>query len=329
METDNPKHVTLLIPAYNEQEALPRLYERLTTLFDANPGYHWEVLTVNDGSSDNTLLMLRQMRARDERFHYIDLSRNFGKEIAMLAGLDYADGDCVVLLDADLQDPPELIPQMLNYWEEGYDDIYARRLSRGKEPWLRRKLSLAYYRILAKMTQEPVLQNTGDFGLLDRICVDALRSMRETQRYTKGLFTWIGFRKKELTFDRGDRTAGHSKWSLSKLFGLATEGITSATTKPLRIASVAGIVISLIAFVNMIRIIIKTLVYGEPVQGFPTLMVTILFLGGVQLLTIGIIGEYIGRIFNEAKGRPPYFVREHDGHRPTPTRTTTDNKTKQ
>ncbi len=309
------KKVSLLIPFYNEQEVLPMLYDRVKTLIDSNSMYNWEILLVNDGSTDNSLCAVKQMRMRDSRFRYIDLSRNFGKEVAMLAGLDYVTGDCVVIMDADLQHPPELIPDMLKLWEEGYDDIYGKRNNRGKEPWLRKKLSLLYYRLLQKTTKVHVLQNVGDFRLLDRICVDALTSMRETQRYTKGMFQWIGFKKKEILFDQEARIAGDSKWNYFKLIGLAVEGITSYTTSPLKIATIMGLIVSLCAFCYMIYIFFKALFIGDPVAGYPTIMIVMLFLGGVQLLSLGIIGEYIGRIFNETKNRPVYFIREIDGEK--------------
>ncbi len=307
------KKVSILIPFYNEQEVLPSLFERLQSLIDSNDNYQWEVMLINDGSTDNSLCLVKQMRLRDKRFRYIDLSRNFGKETAMLAGFDNVTGDCMVIMDADLQHPPEVIPQMLKLWEEGYDDIYGKRNNRGKEPWLRRKLSLLYYKLLQKTTNVSILQNVGDFRLLDRICIDALCSMRESQRYTKGMFQWIGFKKKEFTFDQDDRVAGNTKWSYIKLLNLAIEGITSYTTSPLKIATVMGLIVSLCAFIYMLFVLIKAIAVGDPVAGYPTIMVVMLFLGGVQLLSLGIIGEYIGRIFNETKNRPAYFVREIDG----------------
>ena len=307
------KKVSILIPFYNEQEVLPSLFERLQSLIDSNDNYQWEVMLINDGSTDNSLCLVKQMRLRDKRFRYIDLSRNFGKETAMLAGFDNVTGDCMVIMDADLQHPPEVIPQMLKLWAEGYDDIYGKRNNRGKEPWLRRKLSLLYYKLLQRTTNVSILQNVGDFRLLDRICIDALCSMRESQRYTKGMFQWIGFKKKEFTFDQDDRVAGNTKWSYIKLLNLAIEGITSYTTSPLKIATVMGLIVSLCAFIYMLFVLIKAIAVGDPVAGYPTIMVVMLFLGGVQLLSLGIIGEYIGRIFNETKNRPAYFVREIDG----------------
>ena len=232
------KKVTLLIPVYNEEDNLPTLYKRLIELIERNEKYDWEILFVNDGSNDRTLEAVRELRQKDRRVNYVNLSRNFGKEIAMLAGFDYTTGDCCVIMDADLQDPPELVDQMLVYWEEGYDDIYAKRRSRGEESWMRRKLSLAFYKLLQKMSRIDILPNVGDFRLLDRRCILTLRKPREHERYTKGLFCWIGYRKKGIEFDRGDRVAGQSSWSFLKLLNLAIEGITSSSTAPLRIATV-------------------------------------------------------------------------------------------
>lgn len=307
------KRVTILVPCYNEEKSLPLLYPELKSLMDSQLGYDWEVLFVNDGSKDNTMNLIKALRVADERISYVNLSRNFGKENAMLAGFDYATGDCMVILDADLQDPPSLIPEMLCCWEEGYEDVYAKRANRGKESWLRKMSSLLFYRILDHSTRFDVLQNVGDFRLLDRCCIDALKQLRESERYTKGMFCWIGFKKKEIVFNRADRVGGESKWSFWSLFNLAVEGITSFTTAPLRFATVSGFVIAFFAFCLLLFYGIKTLVWGDPVQGFTTLIVVVLFLGGVQLLSIGILGEYIGRIFNETKNRPTYIVREYRG----------------
>jgi glycosyltransferase involved in cell wall biosynthesis len=301
---------------YNEQDVLPMLFERLRSLMDSQPRYDWEVWLVNDGSKDRSLSMAMQIHTTDNRFHYIDLSRNTGKEAAMLAGFDNVTGDCVVIMDADLQEPPEVVPDMLKEWENGYDDVYGRRVSRAKLPWLRKKLTVLYYHILQKTTNIPVLENVGDFRLLDRQCIDALTQLRETHRYTKGMYCYIGFRKKEVPFVQAQREAGTSKWNLFKLIALAMEGITSYTIAPLRIATLAGALASLFCVVYMLFIFVKTLWFGEEVQGFPTLMITILFLGGLQLLTLGILGEYVGRIFNETKNRPVYFIREIDGKKP-------------
>ena len=309
------KKISILVPCYNEEASLPLFYVELMKVM-SDPSlskYDWELLLVNDGSKDNTLEIIKRLRETDDRVCYVDLSRNFGKEKAMLAGFDYVTGDCMIIMDADLQDPPSLIPEMVSWWEQGYDDIYAKRKSRGEESWLRKSFSLLFYKILQKTTKFEVLQNVGDFRLLDKSCIEALRKIRESERYTKGMFCWIGFRKKELLFDRGDRVAGKSAWNFWSLFSLAIEGITSFTTSPLRISSVFGFIVSFLAFVYMLFILIKTLIFGDQVQGFPTLITVILFLGGVQLIAIGILGEYIARIFNETKKRPTYIAREHNG----------------
>lgn len=306
------KKVSLLIPVYNEEPTLKPLYAELRLLMESSQDYVWEILLVDDGSVDHTLQIMKDLRAKDSRVSYLSLSRNFGKENAMLAGFDYVTGDCAIVLDADLQDPPALIPEMLKYWEEGYQDVYAKRLSRGKESWMRRKLSLLFYAILNHSTKFEMLQNVGDFRLLDRMCINAMKQLRETERYTKGLFCWIGYRKKEITFDRGDRVAGESNWGFWSLFNLAIDGITSFTTAPLRFATLAGAIIAVGAFCFLIFYISKTLLFGDEVRGFTTLISVMLFLGGVQLLTIGILGEYIGRIYNESKRRPTYLAAEYN-----------------
>ena len=287
------------------------LYARLAELCRSLPQYDWEILLINDGSSDNTLAAIRQLRQQDKRVCYIDLSRNFGKECAMLAGFDHVTGDCVIILDADLQQPPESIPHMLELWEQGYEDVYARRLSRSGESWLRRKFSLWFYGLLQKFSKDDVLRNVGDFRLLDRKCIDALRQVREQERYTKGLFVWIGYRKIEVTYEQAERAVGKSSFSFLRLLNLAIDGITSFSTAPLRISTVIGLIVSLSALAYMLYVFVKTLVMGgDPVQGFPTLIIVMLFLGGVQLLSLGIIGEYLARIFNETKNRPVYLIRE-------------------
>ena len=307
------KKISILIPCYNEEKTLPLLYPELVKLMEGLPNYEWEIMFVNDGSGDNTLQLLQQLRQQDKRINYVDLSRNFGKEVAMLAGFDYVTGDCMVIVDADLQDPPALIPEMIKYWEEGYEDVYAKRRSRGKESWLRKWLSIRFYKLLQRTTRFDILPNVGDFRLLDRRCINALRRMRESERYTKGMFCWIGFNKKEVEFDRGDRVAGHSSWGYKQLFSLAIDGITSFTSAPLRISTFVGFIVSMLAFIYMIYVFIKALIWGDPVQGYPSMVILMLFLGGIQLLSLGIIGEYIGRIYNETKNRPDYIVRGFNG----------------
>lgn len=305
------KKISILIPAYNEQEVLRHLYERLGKLAGENKNYDFEFLFINDGSRDKTLEMLKAYAKDDERIAYVNLSRNFGKEIAMIAGLDHVTGDATVIIDADLQDPPELIPMMISYWEEGYDDVYARRKSRAGESWFKKFTSEFYYKLLQKSTSIPIQQDTGDFRLLSQRCVEALRQFRESQRNAKGMFSWIGYKKKEIMYDRDPRAAGETKWNYTKLVNLAIDGITSFTTAPLRISSVLGTLVSLAAFVYIVYLIVRTAMYGSDLAGYPSMMAVILFLGGVQLLSLGIIGEYIGRIFNETKQRPLYLVEEY------------------
>ena len=282
---------------------------------DKEGKYEWEILFVNDGSQDNTLKIIKELRVKDNRICYVDLSRNFGKENAMLAGFDYVTGECMVIIDADLQHPPHIISDMLRKWEEGYDDVYAKRITRGKEPWLRKKFSLLFYSILKRTSRIEILPNVGDFRLLDKQCIMSLRNLRESERYTKGMFCWIGYKKSYVEFEQGERVAGSSSWNFLSLLKLAIEGIVSFTTFPLRVATIVGFVVSFIAFLYMIYVIIKTIAFGEDVAGFPTLLCIILFLGGFQLICLGIIGEYLGRIFNETKNRPVYIANEYNGNK--------------
>lgn len=307
------KLITILVPCYNEENSLDLLYERLQIIINRLNRYRFQILLVNDGSRDNTLAKMQELHKNDPMVSYLSLSRNFGKENAMLAGLDFAEGDAVILLDADLQDPPELIPQMIEEWEKGYDDVYARRRSRAGETWFKKASAHWYYRILQQFADIDIPADVGDFRLLDRQAVDALCSLRERQRYTKGLFSWIGYNKKELLFDREPRAAGNSKMNFLKLFGLAVDGITSFSVAPLRLASVLGIIISSVAFIYLVFVVVKTLLYGDPVAGYPSMISIILFIGGIQLIVLGIIGEYVGRIFYEAKRRPDYLVSEFNG----------------
>ena len=305
------KLVSILIPCYNEEESLPYLYKELKRIIAENGNYRWEIFFINDGSKDNTMPIIREMAAHDKCLSYVDLSRNFGKEKAMLAGFDFVKGDCAIIMDADLQDPPSLIPEMLDYWEKGYDDVYAKRRNRGKESFLKKYLSLAFYSILDKATRFEILKNVGDFRLLDRKCIDALKRLRESERYTKGLFCWIGYNKKEILFDRGNREHGKTHWNFLQLMSLAVEGFTSFTTAPLRWATILGVIVALGALILLARFLIKAFIWGDPVAGFPTLITVILFLGATQLISIGLLGEYIGRIFNESKNRPVYLVKEY------------------
>lgn len=312
------KKVSIVIPVYNEEESLDSLHDALRPLLDNShtalrSKYDWEVVLVDDGSRDGSLAKMKAMNAIDPRLRYISFSRNFGKENALLAGFDAVTGDCMVIMDADLQHPVDVIPEMIAEWEDGWEDVYGRRLSRGRESLVRKYFTRLYYALLNRSTRVDVLPDVGDFRLLDRKAVDAIKGMRETQRYTKGLYCWVGFRKKGVDFLTADRMAGKTKMSPGRLVNLALEGITSYTTAPLRFASILGFIVSVISIVYMVYIVLKTLIWGDPVQGFPTLICTILFLGGCQLIAIGIIGEYIGKIYNESKHRPPYIIGEKSG----------------
>lgn len=315
------KSICVLVPAYNEAPNIPLLIEQLESVINSKhdgvdlSNYDWEYLFVNDGSDDDTQEVLERCREENRRVNILTLSRNFGKESAMLAGMDFIDSDATIIMDADLQDPADIMPEMVRQWEQGYDDVYGRRKSRGKESWLRKRLSLMFYSLLQNSTKIEILQNVGDFRLLDHRVVEAICSLRETQRYTKGLFSWVGYNKKEIEFDREDRAEGKSSFNFKSLFNLAVEGITSFTTSPLRISSIIGFILSFFSLIYIIKVLIKTWIWGEPVSGFPTLICVILLLGGFQLIALGIIGEYIARIFNETKNRPPYIVSGFNGEK--------------
>lgn len=309
------KKITIIIPAYNEEESLPYLYERLEKLMDSNKNYEFEILFVNDGSKDKTIELIKQYSEKDKRISYVDFSRNFGKEIAMMAGLDYAKGDAVIFMDADLQDPPELIPELIKYWEEGYDDVYAKRKSRAGETFLKKFTSKMYYKVLQSLTNVPIQKDTGDFRLLDRRCVNALKKMRETQRCSKSMFSWIGYNKKEVLYDRDPRIAGKTKWNYKKLVDLAIDGITSFTTSPLRISTYLCIPTFFALFIYFIYVICKMILFTGKIDAYQAIILLILFFSGIQILLFGIIGEYLGRIFNETKNRPLYLVNEYNGER--------------
>ena len=309
------KKISIIIPAYNEEEALPMLYERLNKLMNEVTNYEFEVLFVNDGSKDKTIQIIKELREKDERICYVDFSRNFGKEIAMIAGLDYAKGDCVIFMDADLQDPPELIPELIKYWEEGYDDVYARRSSRKGETWLKKFTSKMYYRVLQSLTRVPIQKDTGDFRLLDKRCVNALKKLRESQRCSKSMFSWIGYNKKEVLYERDPRIAGSTKWNYRKLIDLAIDGITSFTTSPLHLATYLAVPTFILLGIYTAYVIAKCIITHTMVQAFQAIILLILFFSGVQILLFGIVGEYLGRIFKETKGRPLYFVNEYNGEK--------------
>ncbi|MBI3345427.1 MAG: glycosyltransferase family 2 protein [Gammaproteobacteria bacterium] len=302
--------LSVVVPAFNEQAVLQECHSRLSKVLDTL-GIPAEIVFVNDGSTDNTPEVLYRLREQDPRVAVVELSRNFGKEIALSAGLDHALGEAVVVIDADLQDPPELIPELIKQWHEGYDVVYATRVARDGETYLKKATAGAFYRLIQKVSRVKIPADTGDFRLLSRRAVDALKQLREQHRFMKGLFSWIGYPQKSVPYRRDPRFAGETKWNYWRLWNLALEGITSFTIAPLKLASYIGVLTSLAAFIYAVRVIYKTLVYGDPVQGYPSLMVVVLFLGGIQLLTLGVIGEYLGRMFDETKSRPLYFTKAY------------------
>lgn len=301
--------VTIVVPVFNEAEVLEETFERLRSVLN-DTGQRFEIVFVDDGSKDGSRALLKSIQAAHPQVLVVLLSRNFGKEYALTAGLDFASGDAVIMIDADLQDPPEMIPQMLDKWQQGFDVVTMRRIKREGETVAKRSSAWLFYRLLNRISDVEIPPDTGDFRLLSARAVRAIRQMPERVRYMKGIFAWIGFEQTEITYERSSRAAGHTKWGYLRLFRLALDGITAFSTVPLRLASYLGFVTAMLAFGYGLWTVIKTLVYGDPVAGFPTLMTSILFLGGVQLMAIGLLGEYLGRLFTESKNRPHYLVSE-------------------
>ncbi len=312
--------LSIIIPAYNEDAVLPEFHRRLRAVLDGL-SCAAEVIYINDGSTDNTLAVLQELHDQDPRVAVLDLSRNFGKEIALTAGLHQALGDAVIVIDADLQDPPELIPALIKEWHNGYDVVYAKRTRREGETFFKKLSAAAFYRIMQRLSRIKLPEDTGDFRLLSRRAVDALNTLLEHHRFMKGLFTWIGYKQKAVLYDRDPRFAGETKWNYWKLWNLAIEGITTFTTAPLKFSSYIGLCTAFGAFAYGIYILITTLLFGNPVAGYPSLLVVMLFLGGVQLMSIGVLGEYIGRIFTETKQRPLYFINQYLPPRNLPKQT--------
>lgn len=303
--------LSVVAPAYNEMETLREFHRRLAAVLDAIPAA-CEIVYVNDGSSDATIAVMNALRAEDSRVAIVDLSRNFGKEIAMTAGLDHARGDAIIIIDTDLQDPPELIPQLIEEWRNGYDVVYAKRTAREGESALKKATAAVFYRIIQRVSRVRIPEDTGDFRLLSRRAVDALVQLREQHRFMKGLYSWVGFPQKAVLYRRDPRFAGAGKFNYWRLWNFALEGITSFTITPLKVATYVGVVVALFSFLAAALIVYKTLAFGDPVPGYPSLMVVILFLGGLQLLFIGVMGEYLGRLFNESKRRPLYFLNAYE-----------------
>ncbi|MBD2091032.1 glycosyltransferase family 2 protein [Microcoleus sp. FACHB-1515] len=316
---ENHPVLSIVVPMHNEQDNLDYLFERLKDVLD-RLNLSYEIICIDDGSRDRTLPLLVKHHYLDSRIKIISFSRNFGKEIALTAGIDYANGDAVIPIDADLQDPPELIEALIGKWREGYDVVYATRRSRLGESWLKRFTAGSFYRVIDKIGSITIPRDTGDFRLLDRRVVDVLKQLPERTRFMKGLFAWVGFRQTSILFDRQERYQGRSSWNYWRLWNFAVDGITSFSLLPLKVWSYVGILFSLLAFVYGTFLIIRTLILGADVPGFASIMVAVLFLGGVQLITLGILGEYLGRVYEEVKGRPLYLVRDRyglDTHSPT------------
>ena len=301
--------ISVVVPVYNEQENLDYLFQRLLGVLQGL-GLIYEIICINDGSRDDTLKDLVDYHHRYPEIKIVNLSRNFGKEIALSAGLDYTQGKVVVIIDADLQDPPELIGELLGKWREGYDVVYATRRSRAGETWLKRFTAFGFYRVLNLLSEVAIPDNTGDFRLLDRRVVEALRQLPERNRFMKGLFSWVGYKQTAVMFDRPPRHRGSSSWNYWKLWNFALEGLTSFSFMPLKIWSYVGLAIAIPAVFYATYLILRTLIFGIDVPGYASLMVAVLFFGGIQLVTLGVIGEYLGRIYQEVKGRPLYFVRD-------------------
>ncbi len=315
-------HYSLVIPVYNEEDTLPEMYRRLCQVMEPLPGA-FELILVDDGSCDRSLIQMRKLREQDERVRYISLARNFGHQIAVTAGLQFATGDCILILDADLQDPPELIPEMLERWQAGYDVVYAQRTSRQRESWLKRFLAFAFYRILRQLVDVEIPTDTGDFCLMDQRVVTVLNAMPERNRYLRGLRSWVGFRQTAVKFQRDPRFAGKPKYTFFKSWLLAIDGIISLSRVPLKLSTYVGLFAAALSLIMMLLVLYWRLFEPDsPLIGAALITMAIFFIGGVQLVCIGILGEYIGRIYEEVKGRPLYTVREAAGviYSPAPSK---------
>ena len=308
--------LSVVVPAYNEFAVLGEFHRRLADVMSAT-GVDYEIIYVDDGSTDDTVTLLNRLREEDPTLAIIELSRNFGKEVALSAGLDHANGDAVIIIDADLQDPPELIDEFLREWRNGYDIVYGRRTDREGESWLKITTAKWFYRVINRLSDVEIPRDAGDFRLISRRALDALVSMRETHRYMKGLYAWVGFPQKEVPYLRQPRAAGTTKWNYWRLWNFALEGITSFSDVPLKMSTYLGVLTSTAAFLYGVYFLARTLFLGNPVPGYPSLMLVVLFLGGVQLICLGIIGEYLARTYNESKSRALYFVK---GYHPARSR---------
>lgn len=299
--------ISIVAPAYDEESGLAQFVRRVDAVMRGS-GLDHEIVFINDGSTDGTLSVMRSLRAANPDITIVNLSRNFGKETAMTAGIAHAIGDAIVIIDTDLQDPPELIPEMIAGWRAGYDVVYAQRVERAGETWMKKTTASLFYWAVKRMGPVPIPQDTGDFRLMSRRAAQALLQIPERHRFMKGLYAWIGFPQKAIPYRREARFAGRSKWNYWQLWNLAIEGITSFTIVPLKLATYLGFAIALTAFAYGLVMVVKVIVFGDVVRGFPTLLSVMLLLGGVQLIVLGFIGEYLGRIFDETKQRPLYLL---------------------
>jgi glycosyltransferase involved in cell wall biosynthesis len=304
--------LSIVVPCYNEQDNLDGFFQRLIPVLEGC-GLTWEVVCINDGSRDDTLAVLKVWHDREERIKVLGLSRNFGKECALSAGLDHARGEAVIPMDADLQHPPEVIPEMLAKWREGYDVVYAVRKARTGQSWLSRLQAKAFYWVFDRLCEVPLPREVGDFRLLDRKVVDVINDMPERTRFMKGIFAWVGFRQTGIPYDQEERLHGETKWSVMALLRFAFDGLVAFSDYPLRFGALIGTVISIVAFFYIVVRVVKTLIFGIDVPGYESIITIMLFLGGVQLITLGVIGHYLGRVFNEVKGRPLFIIRDKMG----------------
>jgi glycosyltransferase involved in cell wall biosynthesis len=310
--TEKPIELSVVVPMYNEAANLSQLFERLVAVLN-RLNISYEIVCVNDGSTDNTLVDLLKYHQRMPFIKVVELSRNFGQEVALTAGLDYASGAAVVPIDADIQDPPELIEELLAKWREGYDVVYATRLKRKGETFPKLFTANLFYRIIDNMSEFHIPRNTGDFRLMDRKVVNALSQLPERTRFMKGLFAWVGFKQTAIYYEREPRRAGQSKWNYWRLWNFAIDGITSFSTLPLKMWSYIGLFLSFMSMCYATFLIVRTLLLGIELPGYASMMVVILFIGGIQLITLGVIGEYLGRIYIEVKHRPLYLIRSTHG----------------
>lgn len=306
------KKISVIVSCYNEEESLPLFYKEMNKVMEEMANNEFELVFVNDGSSDKTLDVIKSLREKDTRIRYVSFSRNFGKEAAMLAGLDYATGDYITLMDADLQDPPRLLPAMLKYINDGYDCVGTRRVTRKGEPPIRSFFARIFYKLINKLSKVEMVDGARDYRLMTRQMVDAITSTREYNRYSKGLWSFVGFKTKWLEFENVERIAGETKWSFWKLFKYAIDGIVAFSTVPLTMAAFLGILFCLIAFIMILVIVFKTVMWGDPVGGWPSLACIIIFVSGIQLFFMGIFGEYLAKTYLETKKRPIYIVKETD-----------------